>query len=73
MIFKLGVDLVKCCTLRYKIEADTIIKSSYTAEIQIWVLNFSEKKIKNFEPDIPPKRQDIGIWIKNCLLFQQIH
>ena len=44
MAFKLGINLVKCFTLRYKIEADTGIKSSCSAKIKILGLNFSEKK-----------------------------
>ena len=48
MTFKLGINLVKYFTPRYKIEADTGIKSSYSAKIKIWGLNFSEKQFKNF-------------------------
>jgi hypothetical protein len=36
MVFKLDINLVKCFTLRYKIEAVTGIRSSYRAKIKIW-------------------------------------
>jgi len=43
MTFKLGINLVICFTPRYKIEADTGFKGSYSARIRIWGFSFSEK------------------------------
>jgi hypothetical protein len=48
MTFKLGINLVKSFTPRYKIEADTGIKGSYSARIRIWGLRSSEKQFNSF-------------------------